>query len=70
MPIYNSRVLTHHALFQGENIRSLSEKFPKTTINCQSEKDVITLDSPHEEFEAAHAEISTLVKELINTRTR
>ncbi|KAL5252053.1 hypothetical protein ACHWQZ_G015010 [Mnemiopsis leidyi] len=54
----------------GENIRSLSEKFPKTTINCQSEKNIITVDAPAEEYDAARAEITKLVDELIQTRSR
>jgi len=54
----------------GENIRSLSEKFPKTTINCQSEKNIITVDAPLDEYDAARAEISNLVEELIKTRSR
>ena len=54
----------------GENIRSLSEKYPKTTINCQSESNLITVDAPVEEFEAARNEISTMVKDLIQTRSR
>lgn len=54
----------------GENIRSLSEKFPKTTINCQSEKNIITIDAPGEEYDAAREEITKLVDELILTRSR
>lgn len=54
----------------GENIRSLSEEFKKTVINCQSEKNTITIDAPNEEFNTAKEKVTELVSELKNTRDR